>query len=311
MSTELVSVILPVKNKTDHLSGSVRSILNQSYENLELIAVDDSEVPVSETLNTFNDGRIKFIKGKNKGLSSALNLGISEAKGVYIARMDADDISLADRLELQVKHLEENPAISVTGCNMIYINEKGKEIYRKEYPKDNKDIEFFMPVFTSVPHPAVLARKEIFTGGFKYDENVLFAEDLNLFLKMLESGVRFSNVQEYLYEYRFHKDITDFYLDEYRRTLEVSRKYVEQKKNIPGHRDNPELKLQSAYVEYYKGSRKLARKYFSEYLKRGSRKLSIYKCILITFLPDGILSLLRNIRIKFQLVFRRNLKIGG
>ena len=90
-----ISVILPFKNARDTLAQAVKSILDQSYKDLELILIDDNSTDRStEVLKKYNDPRIKLIKNLNNGLASALNTGINEASGEYIARMDADDISL-------------------------------------------------------------------------------------------------------------------------------------------------------------------------------------------------------------------------
>ena len=141
---KLVSVIIPTFNSAHFLYESIYSIINQTYKNLEIIIVDDTPLDdgTKDILDSFNDQRIMYIKPKNRlGLVKSLNYAISVSRGIYIARMDADDISHRDRIKLQVDYLEQHPKIGVVGCNCYTINKNGKINGSIIHPANNADIK--------------------------------------------------------------------------------------------------------------------------------------------------------------------------
>ena len=118
-NTPLVSVIMSVYNTEEHfLRGAIESILVQTYKNFEFIIVDDaSEIRYKDILHSYQDKRIQILQnGRNKGLTESLNRALDVCKGDYIARMDSDDINLPERIERQVKYLEEHRDIDVLAC---------------------------------------------------------------------------------------------------------------------------------------------------------------------------------------------------
>jgi len=121
-SGPLVSVVLPVRDGLPYLPAAVNSILDQTYENFELIVIDDGSVDETRdwlSARSLQDERLHFLDNQGNGLVDALNYGISHAKGAYIARMDADDIAMPRRFERQVKFLETNPLIAVLGTQVL------------------------------------------------------------------------------------------------------------------------------------------------------------------------------------------------
>ena len=119
----LVSVIIPAYNANGFLSDAINSILNQTYKNLEIIIVDDGstdETPKILKIFAKKDQRIKIIRNKrNLNIANSLNIGIKSAKGNYIARMDADDISLPHRIKNQMNYLHKHPEIVILGVKSI------------------------------------------------------------------------------------------------------------------------------------------------------------------------------------------------
>lgn len=112
----VVSVLMPTYNAEKYLKEAIDSILNQTFTDFEFLIIDDnSKDKTKKIIGKYNDKRIKLIKGPQKGLAAALNCGIKKAQGKYIARMDADDISLPARFEKQVNYLEAHPEITVLG----------------------------------------------------------------------------------------------------------------------------------------------------------------------------------------------------
>ena len=143
----LISIILPVYNAEKYLYKALDSIVNQTYKNLEVICVNDGSTDKSEEiiLNFKNkDSRIVYIKNeKNIGLIKTLNKAIDIANGKYIARMDADDISLPERLEKQYNFLKSKD-VDICDCNIKYINENNKNINKSSFiPTSNNSLIFY------------------------------------------------------------------------------------------------------------------------------------------------------------------------
>ena len=145
--TPLVSVIMPVYNADGYLVEAIESILNQTYQNFELIIVDDASTDNTEQMisqfKKQNSKKIKAIRLKknlNKGGDACANLAFQKAKGQFIARMDADDIAHPKRLEKQLKFLLKNPDIFMVGSQAWVINKKGEIIGEKKVPLTSKEI---------------------------------------------------------------------------------------------------------------------------------------------------------------------------
>src|SRR6266487_3978128 len=105
-----ISVLMPAYNCGNYIADSIKSILNQTFKEFELIIIDDGSTDnTGEIVNAFKDSRILYKKKENKGTAAALNYGLSIAAGDWVARIDADDLNIVTRLEKQLKFLEENP----------------------------------------------------------------------------------------------------------------------------------------------------------------------------------------------------------
>jgi len=123
MQTPKVTVLMPVHNGQQHLREAIESILKQSFTDFEFLIIDDGSTDGSTAIvKTYNEPRIRLIANtENQGTVHVLNQGIQEAKGEYIARMDADDISLPQRLEKQVRFMDSRPDIGISGAGMRLI----------------------------------------------------------------------------------------------------------------------------------------------------------------------------------------------
>lgn len=198
--TPKISVILPVYNCELYINEAIDSILNQTFSNFELLIIDDKSTDKTvEIIKSYTDDRINLtIKEKNSGYTDSLNWAISIAKGIYIARMDGDDISMPTRFEEQIKVMEENPKIIVCGTNGKVLG-TDKLIFRPEFDQDLK-----LALFDSNPfiHPSVIIRKNLF-NIIKYNKLMEPAEDFDLWCKSSELG-QFYNIQNPLLEYRIH-----------------------------------------------------------------------------------------------------------
>ena len=205
----LISVIMGVYNEEAAIRESIESILGQTYSNWELIICDDASTDGTYEIcreYAARDGRIRVIRNKqNMRLAAALNRCLKIARGVYIARMDADDISLPKRLEQEEAFLESHPGIDVAGC-CCYVSDGSTVTAHRAYRRHprKKDLLFGPPY----AHPAICMRREAYDRlhGYVSDKKTMRAEDWELWFRFYEKGFCGCNLQEYLYVYRETKD---------------------------------------------------------------------------------------------------------
>lgn len=202
-NTPLVSVILPVYNGGKDLGAAIQSIINQTYENWELILMDDGSKDGSlERMQKFKDPRIKlFSDGVNKGLSRRLNEAVSQTTGTYIARMDADDIAFPKRLESQVKFLEANKEIDLVGCRAVAFKSDGDIIGLLPFASDHEAITNQVWRNIPLPHPTWMGKASWFKENpYAYPE-VRRSEDQELLLRTHKKSL-FACLPDVLFAYR-------------------------------------------------------------------------------------------------------------
>lgn len=200
----LVSIIFPVFNSAKFLKISLQSLLNQTYKNFELIAINDGSTDESKKiLTSVSDQRIRYIEhSHNLGLVTTLNEGLRVARGKYIARMDPDDISVNNRIEKQVQYLEKNSKIDILGS---WIQNFGLYNYIWKVHKTHDYITTKLLFETSIPHPSVMFRREsIIKTAITFEEKYHGAEDFMFWSKLAQCGLKFANIQENLLKYRTH-----------------------------------------------------------------------------------------------------------
>lgn len=207
LMTPRVSIIIPSFNESPKiLQESLDSIVAQTEANFECIVIDESTKPEAAAACRAlceRDERFRYIHPESRiGLAASLNLGLSMARAPLIARFDADDVCLPKRLEHQIAFLDANQNIDVLGGSLEIFTAETGVIAIREYPAEPDIIECAFQTTTPIAHPTVMMRKsvlEIFGG---YDPSFRFAEDLDLWLRLLNHGVQFSNLQEVLVRYR-------------------------------------------------------------------------------------------------------------
>lgn len=217
MNAPAVSVILPVYNCEKFLARAIQSVLDQSLSNFELIIINDGSTDRTEfIILSFPDPRIIYLKNENnKGLIFSLNRGIEIAQGKYIARMDADDICLPQRFEIQKKFLDAHPETAVVASTIRFINENDEPT--GEWPLDQKSISHkqirrMMLKENCIAHPTVMGRMEVFRK-FKYKTYQKNIEDYDLWLRMLNRQLKIEKIAEPLLLYRVHSNsITGIHL---------------------------------------------------------------------------------------------------
>lgn len=198
-----ISVVMSVYNGMPYLKEALESILTQTYKNFELIIVDDASTDHSwDYLRSIKDKRIKLIQNKkNLCLAASLNIALTKATGDYIARMDADDISLPKRFEEQIKFLTHNPSIDLCGTWVDLINERGKIIGEQKYPTSPDNIRNAITWYTAVIHPTYMAKANFFKRLNGYRIEFDLAEDYDL-LSRAKNKFKIANIPKKLLLWR-------------------------------------------------------------------------------------------------------------
>ena len=229
----LVSIIMPIYNSENHIEEAVESILEQTYNNFEFIIINDgSEDNSIKIIKSHNDDRIKIINIKHSGIATALNTAIKASKGEIIFRMDADDISENNRIEIQVNFMIENPDIDLCGSFMKVINEQGDEVAKKILPITHKEILKSIVYNSNIMHPTFCFRKKsiIKLGGYR--KEFLYAQDYDLLLRGISNQYKYYNIPQFLLSYRLPSKIK---YEKYYRQIRYSRfariLFYQRKKN--------------------------------------------------------------------------------
>lgn len=204
--TPKVSVIMPTYNRVDMLEKSIESVFAQSFQNWELIIIDDASTDETESrMNKLaeREDRVNYMripKIEGKGISEYLNIGLRNSRGEYIARIDDDDYWChKDKLKLQVEFLDSHPDYVVVGGGVILVDENGGELFRYLKKESDDEIRKFALYSNPFTHATVMFRKDVALklGGYK---NIKHVEDMELWLRMGKVG-KLHNMKEYFITY--------------------------------------------------------------------------------------------------------------
>ncbi len=201
-----VSILMPVYKTAPFLREAMDSMLSQTFTDFELIVLDDCSPDNAEViLDNYKDPRIvRYLGEKNEGLASVLNVGMQMAKGKYIARMDSDDISLPNRLEVQVNYLEQHPNIDLCSCGMTLFGAMEDQWIRES---DFDTLKINALFFSPILHASSVWRRDAFDRlGLRFRQEMVPAEDYDLWCRALSGGLRLVNIPECLYQYRIHPE---------------------------------------------------------------------------------------------------------
>ena len=199
-----VSVLMPVFNGKDFIDDAIKSILDQTYSDLELLIIDDGSTDDTlKRIEAYNDRRIRLISnGSNIGIAKSLNKGLNLISSKYIVRMDCDDISLPTRIEKQVSFMDHNPEVGVCGTWMKTIGKLRTRYWKP--PSGSDAIRCFFPFKNPLIHPSVILRREMLLKyDLMYSEEFHHAEDLELWSRCARY-FSLSNIKEVLVYYRIH-----------------------------------------------------------------------------------------------------------
>jgi glycosyltransferase involved in cell wall biosynthesis len=222
-----VSVVMAVWNPDRaYVTAAIRSILEQTFRDLELVIVEDPSERLVDPFE-FADDRIRLIQRERRGsLGSALNDGIAAARAALIARIDADDVAMPQRIERQYEFMQQHPEITVYGSRIRVIDDSGATVGRRMLPLAHDEIASALRRYNCISHPSVMFRKApvVAVGGYHHER---IAEDYDLWCRLLLAGARFANSDEELVLYRFHEQAAKYrgVHDAIRVTIEIKKQY--------------------------------------------------------------------------------------
>ncbi len=307
-----ISVIMAVYNSSQFLEESIDSILNQTFDNFELIIIDDKSMDNSiDIIKKYmkNDSRIILIENENNlGAAAARNRGLKRARGTYIAIMDSDDISLPYRLERQLSFLENNENYFLIGSNAISIDEKGNYLEKFKLDEELSIIKYRNPII----HTSIMFRNK----KIRYREKFHYAEDYDLYLRMLTKKLKLKNINETLVKIRmrsssitmnnktrgkiFTQKAQEFYFQRIQ-TGKDDYSFFNEKDILKGINDDDPKKIYlKALIGFSlkNGDIENAKRYFEEFSKKISFKDRIMYKVAFKF------PLLYNTRLKIKFYIR-------
>lgn len=206
----VITVLMPVFNDDIFLLDAVESILRQTFRSFEFLIIDDGSTDgTAELLAAIRDPRLRVLHNeKHLGLTCSLKLGIEQAQGLYIARMDADDIALPERLEKQVSFLSTHQEVGILGSDCYVIDQHGRDVGYLPMPEADLQIRWTSLLANPFAHPTVMIRRNVLVqNGLNYDETFNTAQDYELWTRMLRY-TRGANLPKPLIQYRVRHGIT-------------------------------------------------------------------------------------------------------
>jgi glycosyltransferase involved in cell wall biosynthesis len=208
MSQPAISIVLPAYNAATYIEETISSLLSQTFTDFELLVVDDGSTDNTVTLvKTFTDSRIVLIQNtQNLGLVKTLNKAVSLCNGIYIARMDADDIAGKDRLQLQKDFLDVHSDIAAVAGWVSFINEHGFETGIWDLDRKTNTAAAIKKALlreNCIAHPTVMIRTEVLKK-YLYKESQQHIEDYDLWLRLVADGLQIAKVQQPVLFYRVH-----------------------------------------------------------------------------------------------------------
>lgn len=224
-----VSVIMAVKDGEKYLRMAIESILAQTFSDFEFIIIDDGSKDATRTIiNEYSDSRITLLSNQcNLGLSKSLNLALEKTCGTYIARMDADDISLPNRFELQVNFLDAHPDIAVLGTGFSLMDGNGQRLQDFRFPSSHEIITWSLPFYNPIVHPSVMMRRSVIRVLSAYNPELRRSQDYDLWWRVSFSN-RLANLEKVLILLRQHQTQVsrEHQPDQLEHGIEINAKYL-------------------------------------------------------------------------------------
>lgn len=220
-----VSVVMATYNAKGYLREAIESVLNQTFKDFEFVIIDDGSTDETiDIIKSYKDPRIRLYKKNHRGLIASLNEGIKLARGEYIARMDADDISEPERFERQVGFLGDHPECAVVGTTIEVIDLEGSSLGVEPEPLSHPDIMRGLIVRNVLAHGSVMMRKTTIGELGGYDSSAKYVEDYDLWMRVIRKH-RMANLPQVLYKWRLNPEgVSLTKTDEQRRNAQLIQK---------------------------------------------------------------------------------------
>jgi glycosyltransferase involved in cell wall biosynthesis len=203
-----ISVVMPIYNCAKFLEEGLASLLIQTFRDFEILAINDGSTDHSlDILKKFAtlDNRIKIINQKNTGIVGALNRGIKEARGKYIARMDGDDICFSNRFTDQVAILDKNPKVVLVAGDFEVINQESEFMYRELLLPEDDDLKQALYLRNPIAHGSTMFRKAVVESIGGYRDLYGPTEDMDLWIRLSHKG-EFATTTTSVYKWRMNQN---------------------------------------------------------------------------------------------------------
>lgn len=313
-NTPKISLIMSVYNGEDYLSEAIDSVVNQSFTDWELIVINDcSTDSTSEILSRYEaqDSRIKVHTNEvNLRLPSSLNKALTLAKGKYVARMDADDICMPNRLQMQYDFMESHTDVDLSSCRFMTLKNGVISSGGCGGKSDAESIKALLLVTNPILHPGIIAKRDVISA-LGYDKNFTCTEDMELWTRFILEGKKVEILSEYLMIYRLHdKQITETTLDKQKKEVVLIQKNYLSELLQPMNEEQENFYINGVYFtkntdvnklcKFYKWAKSVNKKFkkldkealnyaffeiLAEYKRKGISKPGLIKGMLIFGLP--------------------------
>ena len=205
MKKPLVSIIMPVYNEEASIKKAIKTVIDQTYKKFELIVIDDGSTDgtsnIVKTLQKLDERIIYLRNEENRGTTYSLNRGLRRALGEYIARIDGDDWYHPRKLELQVKFLEGRSEYGIVGTFYILVDESGRAV-KVRLPVTHSEIMKRMAYRNAFAHSSIMVRRSVLDMVGYYDERYEYAQDYDLYFRILEVSKGYNLPSYLLYRMR-------------------------------------------------------------------------------------------------------------
>ena len=211
------SIVMAVRNEEKHLSDCLSSILQNQYNNYEIIIVNDASTDNTSNIIARYETKFRYVTVINNtsplGLAASLNLGITEARADLIIRMDGDDLMECTRIQKQITFMNNNLNVDIMGTNVTLINDQGVTLGRTSFPLSSSEIKEKLKRTNVIAHPSVIFRKSKIQEIGAYDDTYSRSQDYELWRRCLKNDLNFENISDELVKYRYTgvKDMRSIY----------------------------------------------------------------------------------------------------
>jgi len=296
-----ITVLMTTYNNAEFLTASVNSIINQTYKNFRFLIIDDGSTDnTKEIINGFKDERISYNRIENSGLGAALNYGLSLTDTELVVRMDADDISLPDRIQKQYDFISANKNYDIVSSWYAAFEDKNL-LYTIKTPENDEDIKKRFALHSEVIHAGMLYKKEKIISNGGYKPGVF--EDYELWLR-IKDKVKFYNLQEVLLLVRYRKN-------SFSRKNIVEKNKLVHKIQAPYYNENFQKNFNLSSIdeenkyrgwrEYFYGEEKKAKVYWNKLGLKTFLDSRITLAKIILFFPKKFILWFKENRIKFRI----------